>query len=151
MVDGRSTEVVASPAVERLRSKAPKLLVIAIALLAPGKDAVFIARGIAGAGGPGKVDPVVETEERLAPVRALCRGKSEVGWLSALPPSADGGRHLRASYSLAPLVLVPGTDRPLVLADFEDDARLEAALREKGLRAVARIGPGLALAERGPP
>ncbi len=96
------------------------------------------------------------SDARYEPARRWLAGSPAAGYVSDEPVDTAPGEvaHLPATklyqqalYALAPVVLRYGDDRaPLVLANLRDPARLDAVLREHRLRAIAVVGPGLAVA-----
>ena len=94
-------------------------------------------------------------DPRYAELRRLLPASGEIGYLSDLPAAVrvdqDAGSlgtrlYLHAQYALAPLVLRYDDARaPLVIANLADPSKLPELAAARGLRVVARAGPGLAV------
>ena len=133
-----------------MSSRAAAIAVCALAAVGLGRSVWFHA--------------VVESRDPRAPrsdvryqeVRGLLAGSASAGYVSDEPVDVAPGelahlastkRYQQALYALAPLVLRYGDDRAArVLVNLGDPARMDGVLREHRLRAVARPGPGLAVA-----
>jgi hypothetical protein len=95
-------------------------------------------------------------DERFAPVRAQLPTGARIGFLTDDrydPKVQDSERFYRALYALAPRPLVlDAEEAELWIADFADAAKLEAAMRARGLVRVASFEDGrLAILRRAAP
>jgi hypothetical protein len=91
------------------------------------------------------LDPVSHHEKRLAPLKAVLPEHGVVGFVTDAPTRGEQAkRRFLTGYSLAPLVVAPGTDWPLVVGDFEDPAAARLSSGER-LRVREDFGDGLVL------
>jgi hypothetical protein len=93
-------------------------------------------------------------DARFAPIRSVLPARGELGFVSdaGTEPSADvrvARAYLRASFALAPLVLVT-PDRPVewIVGDFQDPSHLDLAARRLDAEVYHRAPDGLAVLRR---
>ena len=91
------------------------------------------------------MEEVSRHEIRLEPLRKALPQRGVVGYVTDVADRSErGNRYQMTRYALAPLIVVPGAGRPLVVGDFTDAA---AAKRNFGAALVVRedFGDGLVL------
>jgi hypothetical protein len=96
--------------------------------------------------------PTVPESDRFEEIKNQLPDHGTVGYLSDVNPPKQLGAELLylAEYSLAPLVLEPGTDRGLVLGNFADPSAAADLVERSGLEIVRRYDAGVLLLRRKP-
>lgn len=141
----------------RHRSRVAYFLLLACALYASGgllyeKASVF--PGLAGK------DPVSIHERRVEPLRAYLPDRGAVGYVTALEIEKVFARErdlrdvellghfILTQYTLAPVLVYPRPDRPLVVGNFINTEPDQALLDRYGLVPLKDFGDGLILYRR---
>ncbi len=105
----------------------------------------------------GETDSVVQYVQALRDspeVADAIAGRDKIGYVSDRPVAASGGgmgelRFYLSQYALAPVILEDRRPHPLVLANFEQPAGLEAFLAAVPAKKLVDVGPGRALVRMG--
>jgi hypothetical protein len=88
-------------------------------------------------------DKISDYEKRFAPLKNTLPKRGVVGFVTdARTRDEQLKRRYLAGYALAPIVVAPGADRPLVVGDFADPATARFISAE-GLRVHEHLGGGL--------
>ena len=88
-------------------------------------------------------DRVRQHEDRMKRVRELLPSHGVIGYVSDVDGMEFRSRYYMTQYVLAPLLVVPDTQRKLVLGDFTRTSRREHELAH--LRVVNDLGDGVVL------
>jgi len=96
---------------------------------------------------PSGQDATARLVRRFQPLADLLPARGSVGFFGE---GLESQTPAVAQYTLAPLVLDIGGDRPLSIACFETDEALRQFLRDRGYRVRARVSEGLAVVEKDP-
>ena len=89
-------------------------------------------------------DDVSAKEKRLASLKQALPARGVVGYVSDYPDEIEAtGHYYLAQYTLAPLVVVRGSDHPLVVGNF--GAPVPAAPPAAGLVLIKDFGDGVVL------
>ncbi|MGA2501540.1 MAG: hypothetical protein ABSH20_27685 [Tepidisphaeraceae bacterium] len=83
---------------------------------------------------------------RYVPLQPHLRGRRTVGWLSSY--DHESGHRMMAQSMLAPTLVIDSDTPEVLIASFEDDARLDAFLRTRRLQVERRFGDGVAIVQR---
>ncbi|MBZ5726753.1 MAG: hypothetical protein LAP87_17370 [Acidobacteriia bacterium] len=124
------------------RGSAP--IIVAMACLSAGTLArtAWLARH-----GP----PLAPDDARFAALRQALPGRGTVGYISDAAPDDPAGRLFRAQYSLAPVILVRGGHKALVVVDASRPELVGDLLRGNRLRPIRDFGNGVVLATEASP
>jgi hypothetical protein len=91
-------------------------------------------------------DPITVIDQRFEPLRKILPRHGRVGYLSnVVGEDFSVGSIYSARYALAPLVLVEGSDTPLVIANFHFRDNDSEKLHLKGYSLIRNFGNGLFL------
>lgn len=98
----------------------------------------------------GQVLSYVRSMRDSEPLAAALSGSGSIGYVSEHPVDPSGGglgelRFYLAQFALAPVLIEDRAPLPLVLANFEDPAQLEALVSSVGATVVVELAPGRAL------
>jgi hypothetical protein len=90
-------------------------------------------------------DRTSHDEKRFAPLKKVLPERGVVGFVTdASTRSEQARRRYIAGYALAPLLVAPGADQPLVIGDFKDPAAAKLITRG-ALQVRHDFGDGLVL------
>ncbi len=97
---------------------------------------------------PAPNDFMAWRDQRFDLLRDALPKRGLVGYMSDAPTEADDEtRRMLTQFALAPLIVVPGTDQPLVVGEFTDPGAI-AKGRDLNLIVVRDLGNGLVLFAR---
>lgn len=94
---------------------------------------------------------VAEGDARFGTLRPFLKNERIVGWLASRAigaSEADEVAHSQARYAIVPTLLAGDTDRDVVVACFDTDAELDAAIANGAYEVLGRPSPGLAVLKR---
>jgi hypothetical protein len=88
-------------------------------------------------------DKISDYEKRFAPLKNALPTRGVVGFVTDAPTRSEREKHrYLTGYAVAPLVVAPGADWPLVVGDFSDPA-VARHTSAGGLRVRDDLGSGL--------
>ncbi len=83
---------------------------------------------------------------RYVLLRPHLRGLKTVGWLSSY--DHESGQRMMAQSMLAPTLVIDADTPEILIASFEDDARLDVFLGTRNFHVQRRFGDGVAIVQR---